>query len=351
MMKKIVVKIGSSVIAPCGRLDRALVRAIVKDILKAEHDGAKIILVSSGAIASGLNSLGLKKKPQEIHSLMAISAFGQIILMDAFNEQFRKCERRCAQILLTWEDFDSRRRFMNIRKTIDKLLEMGIVPIVNENDVISCEEIRFGDNDRISALLADLVGAQQLIILSDVEGLLEGKDVVKEVVKIDSKIASLVKTKGKTHTSGGMATKLEAAKITSACGIRTTIAYGRKKDIISRIAGGDRIGTLFLPAEKKDKARKRWIASKMMRGVIYIDSGAGEALLYKGKSLLNVGIFRIEGLFKKGDAVRVADQEGNILGRGIVQYSYQELKTSAGKKLGKEVIHRDDFIKAGQGYC
>ncbi|MFA7676719.1 MAG: glutamate 5-kinase [Candidatus Omnitrophota bacterium] len=350
-MKKIVVKIGSSVIAPCGKLDKALIKSMVKDILKAERDAARIILVSSGAIASGLNSLGLKKRPGEIQTLMAVSAFGQIILMDAFNEQFRKYKKRCAQILLTWEDFDSRRRFMNIRKTIDRLLEMEVVPIVNENDVISCEEIRFGDNDRISALLADLIGAQRLIILSDVEGLLEGKEVVREVTKIDSKIISLVKREDKTHTSGGMATKLEAARITSACGIETIIANGHKKDIISRIVGGDRIGTLFLPAQKKDKARKRWIASKMMRGVICIDSGAKEALLYKGKSLLNVGISGIEGLFKKGDAVKISDQEGNILGRGIVQYSYQELKSCAGKKLGKEVIHRDDFIKVDQGCC
>ena len=170
-MKKIVVKIGSSVIAPGGRLDAALISHLAKDILDCEEQGYKIILVSSGAISSGMNALGIKRRPQNSHALMALSSFGQILLMDLINARFKKYGRRCSQILLTWDDFDNRKRYNNIRKTIEALFSMGIVPVVNENDAVSGEEISFGDNDRLSALVAGLVGAERLIILSDVEGL------------------------------------------------------------------------------------------------------------------------------------------------------------------------------------
>ncbi|MCK4912561.1 MAG: glutamate 5-kinase, partial [Candidatus Omnitrophica bacterium] len=191
--KKIVVKIGSSVIAPKGKLDSSLVLQLVKDILLVEKKGYKVILVSSGAIACGLNQLKLKKRPKSIHTLMAISSLGQIILMDMFNNKFKKYKRNCAQILLTWDDFDIRQRYINISKTIVELLAINIIPIINENDVVSHEEIGIGDNDRLSAKVSDLIGAQQLIILSDIEGLLDGKRLVKEVARIDNNIRALVK--------------------------------------------------------------------------------------------------------------------------------------------------------------
>lgn len=350
-MKRIVVKIGSSVIAPGGRLASRLIFRLVKDILAVGQGGYEVILVSSGAIACGLNALGHKKKPQDIHSLMAISSLGQIILMDIFNDNFKKYKRMCAQVLLTWEDFDNRKRFMNIRKTIDKLLKMNIIPVINENDVISYEEIRFGDNDRLSALVADLVGAQWLIMLSDVEGLLDGNTVVKEVIDIDENIASLAKKEDKTHTSGGMITKIEAARIATSSGIKTVIAYGCKDRVISRLVNGEAVGTLFLPSKKVNKARKRWIASKIIKGSICIDDGAKEAFLNKGKSLLSVGIIDVEGCFKRGDAVLIVDKEKMVLGRGIVHYSFEELKGLGRKKLGQEVIHRDNFAKAVGEWC
>jgi len=349
-MKKIVVKIGSSIIVSKGKLDSGLVSRLVKDILSVEREGYKVILVSSGAIACGLNQLKLKKRPQDMYILMAISSLGQIILMDVFSAKFKKHKRTCAQVLLTWDDFDNRKRYVNIRKTIGELLILGAIPIINENDVVSHEEIGIGDNDRLSAFVADLIGAEQLIILSDIEGLLDGERLVKEVVQINDKIKALVKKQDKTHTKGGMDTKLEAATKANLSGIRTIIANGRKKDVISRIIKGDGIGTLFLPSQKIEKSRKRWIDSKQIKGTITIDDGAKEALLNKGKSLLAVGITEFTSGFNKGDAVIVVDKEEVALGCGLVNYSSEDLKKSKPKRFGKEVIHRDDFVKAVQGW-
>lgn len=345
-MKKVVVKIGSSFIAPKGKLDDRLISSLVKDILSIEKKGYKVVLVSSGAIACGLDKLGYKRKPQDIVSLMAISSLGQIVLMDVFNDRFKKYRRMCAQILLTWDDFDNRKRFMNVRKTLEKILAMNIIPIINENDAVSYEEIRLGDNDCISARVADLIGAQMLIILSDVEGLLDGESLVKEVSRIDSHILSLAKQEEKTHTAGGIITKLKAAGIAMSAGIKTVIANGRQKEVISRVVSGQAIGTTFLPYERTGKARKRWIIfSKKPKGTIFIDSGAQDAILHKGKSLLGVGILNCEGDFRCGDAVGVTDSQGSLLGYGIINYDSENIKQAKGKKLEREVIHRDNFVK------
>jgi glutamate 5-kinase len=346
-MRRIVVKIGSSVIAPKGKLDSGLVASLLEDVLSVEKKGYKTIIVSSGAIACGLEKLGYKKKPQDTYALMAISSLGQILLMDTFNEKFRKYKRMCAQVLLTWDDFDIRRRFMNIRKTIDKLLAMDIIPIINENDAVSYEEIRLGDNDCISARVADLSQAEWLIMLSDVEGLLDGDRLVREVPDIDPRTISLARKEDKTHTSGGMETKLQAAKIAVSSGVKTVIAYGRKKQVLSRIVGGDSVGTYFSPSANPQRARKRWILfSKKIKGRVFIDKGAEEALLHKGKSLLAPGITRIEGIFKSGDAVGVLSDEGALIGYGIVSYDCDALKEARKRRFEREIIHRDDFVKA-----
>lgn len=355
--KKIIVKVGSSIIAPKGKLDSKLVSQLVKDILTVEKKGYKVVMVSSGAIACGLNKLGFKKRPQDTHSLMAISSLGQSILMDVYSDKFKKHKKKCAQILLTWDDFDNRKRFINIRKTIDKLLFMDIIPIINENDAVAFEEIGVGDNDRISSFVTDLLEAELLIILSDVEGLLDGEKLVKKVDKINSDIMSLAKKEDKTHTKGGMFTKLEAAKIAISSGAKTVIGYGRKKNIISDLINGKQIGTLFSPLQNKDKARKRWISlrhsqQKQSTGTIKIDDGARDALLYKGKSLLNVGIISIEGSFEKSDVVGISDKENVVLGCGIANYSASELKAFFKKRLEKPVIHRDNFTKVNKyGEC
>ena len=348
--KKIIVKIGSSVIAPKGKLDSDLVSRLLKDIISIEREGYKVILVSSGAIACGLNQLKLNKKPKDMHTLMAISSLGQIALMDAFNAEFKKHKRICAQVLLTWDDFDNRKRFVNIRKTIEKLLTIGAIPIINENDVVSHEEIGIGDNDRLSAFVADLIGAEQLIILSDIEGLLDGERLVKEVAQIDDKIRALVKKQDKTYTKGGMDTKLEAATKANLSGIKTIIANGRKKGVISRIVKGDGIGTLFLPSQKIEKSRKRWIDSKQIKGVVTIDDGAKNALLNEGRSLLGVGIRKVTSGFNKGDAVVVVDSQGETVGCGLVNYSSDDFNKAKTKRFEKEVIHRDNFVKIAQGW-
>jgi glutamate 5-kinase len=306
----------------------------------------KIILVSSGAIACGANKLGFSRKPNDTAALMALASLGQIILMDAYTAQFKKHKKSCAQILLTWDDFNDRRRFLNAKNTINKLLSLGITPIINENDAISFDEIKFGDNDRLSALVGDLVRAQTLIILSDVPGLMDREKIINTVTKIDEKISSLVRAKGKALTSGGMATKLEAGKIATCSGIKMIIASGHEQRVISRIVKGENLGTTFLPSEAIAKARKRWIAfSKKIKGKIYIDFGAKEAILNAGRSLLCVGIIKTEQDFKRGDSVEILDEAGNILGCGLVNYSSEELANCRTKKFEKEVVHRDNFVK------
>ncbi|MFA5272123.1 MAG: glutamate 5-kinase [Candidatus Omnitrophota bacterium] len=345
-MKKIVVKVGSSVIAPAGNLDHKLIANIIADIIETEKSGYKIILVSSGAIACGASKLGLKKRPQDAHSLMAIASLGQIILMDAYQTAFKKHDKLCAQILLTWDDFDNRKRFLNARATLDKLLNMNVIPVVNENDAIASDEIKFGDNDKLAALVSVLAGAEKTIILSDVEGLLDEKGQVKTIPeKMNADLYKLVKNKEGQFTSGGMVAKLKAAEIASKTGTNLYIAYGGEAGIIESIVKGEQKGTCFLPNVKIEKARKRWIAlSKKIKGKIWIDDGAKEAILNKGKSLLCVGIIKTEHEFKKGDSVEVLDANGNILGCGLVHYSSHELADCRNKKFAKEAIHRDNFV-------
>ncbi|MDD4183227.1 MAG: glutamate 5-kinase [Candidatus Omnitrophica bacterium] len=345
-MKKIVVKVGSSIIAPSGKLNNSLVEALVKDVLETQKLGSKVVLVTSGAIACGADKLKFSKKPSDTAALMALASVGQIILMDAYTAEFKKHKRACAQILLTWDDFDNRKRFLNAKNTINKLLSLDITPIINENDAISFDEIKFGDNDRLSALVGDLVRAQTLLILSDVEGLMDKGKIINTVPKIDEKISSLVTAKNKAFTSGGMLTKLEAGKIATCSGITMIIASGHTEGVISRIAKGEDLGTTFLAQDAIGKARKRWIAfSKKVKGKIYVDNGAKEAILNAGRSLLCVGITKTEQDFKRGDSVEVLDESGKVLGCGLVNYSSEELANCRTKKFEKEVIHRNNFVK------
>jgi len=344
-MKKVVIKIGSSIVAPRGKIDEGFVSSFIKDIVSLEKQGRKIVIVSSGAIACGIDKLGFKRKPQNIAILMALASIGQIALMDIYAKYLKKHKKKCAQVLLTWDDFNDRRRYLNARNTIEKLLEFKILPIINENDTISSEEIRFGDNDRLSALLSDLIGAKTLIILSDVDGLYSEEGLIKRVDKIDKRIMGMAGRVDEAYTSGGMVTKLEAAKIATSSGIRTIIANGRIKSIVPRLVKGESIGTVFMPCSPIARARKRWIAfSRKKRGKIFVDKGAKSALLSHNKSLLAVGITGVEGSFTKGDAVDVLDDEGKVIGCGIIDYSSDEIKETKGKKLVREAIHRDNFV-------
>ncbi|MFA7115015.1 MAG: glutamate 5-kinase [Candidatus Omnitrophota bacterium] len=349
-MKKVVIKIGSSVIAPSGKLDAGLIENIVKDIITLEAKGYKVVIVTSGAISCALEKMGYKRKPNDMHSLMALSSIGQIKLMRVFSEKFKKYKRFCSQILLTWDDFDNRKRFFNVKETIEKLFVMKVIPVINENDAVSYNEIRFGDNDRLSALVADLICADRLIILSDVEGLLADGKVLHEVREMSAQTFALVKQKKETHTSGGMLTKLQAVGIAVSSGITAYIAYGRTKNIISKIMKDEAIGTKFYPLQKACRARKRWIAfGKKPKGSICVDEGAKTAILEKGKSLLSAGIIKVSGKFSKNDAVHIIGKDGALIGYGIVNYDSGDIVIKS--KLRNEVIHRDNFTSAIHDWC
>ena len=346
MAKRVVVKIGSSIIAPFGKIDIKIITQLAKDISYLKSKGVNLALVSSGAVACGLGSLGFRRRMKDLNTLMAAASLGQVMLMDIYAGIFKKYKISCGQILLTWDDFDNRRRYLNARATINKLFSLGVIPIINENDAISTEEIKFGDNDHLSALVADLIGADTLIILSDVEGLSHNGKIIRVVDDINENILKMAKKENKEYTCGGMFTKIQSAKIAVSAGIRTVIALGKKKGVIRDIANGYNVGTEFVPTKVISRSRKRWIAfGKLVKGKLYIDKGAQEAIINQGKSLLFVGVKKVEGKFVKADAVDVLNEEGVVLGRGLVNYSSQELKTKNRHQLKEEVIHRDNFAK------
>lgn len=345
--KRIVVKIGSSLFYKNGRIDALRLYDIVSNIGSLLlNEKKEVIIVSSGAIALGMSAIKLKSRPKELSVLQAVAAIGQNALMDNYSNAFVKYGITCAQVLLTWEDFDGRRRYLNAKNTLLKLLELGAIPVINENDTISTDEIRFGDNDRLSALVASLISADLLIILSDVPGLLDrNKNLVKFVDEITPQIRALACPTDKQGCVGGMVTKIEAARMAVGSGIPCVIAKGDEAGIISRIAikpdaGGN--WTLFRPG-KGQTARKHWIAfGTKPKGKISVDEGAKNALLNK-KSLLSVGITHCEGGFESGDIVSVFDQDGHELARGKAAFSCKQLSKFKGSRIDKEVIHRDNI--------
>lgn len=358
--KKIVVKIGTKVITTKDRtLDTARMKDLVCQIAGVTQEGADVVLVTSGAIGSGLALLGLKKRPADLASLQATAAIGQNRLMQVYSELFRPFKMHVGQMLLTQEDFNDRARYLNIKHTINKLLEHEAVPIINENDTVATEEIKCGDNDRLSCLVADLWGADLLILLTDVDGLLDGEgNVITEVSEITHEIARLG---GKSHCdlgTGGMATKIEAARSAVRAGVDCMIANGAARDVIRRIVRGDAgIGTAFRHGEGKFLARKRWIAfSSRPKGGIRVDAGAKAALTEKDSSLLASGIILLDGQFRRGDVVRIEDELGREIARGVTNYSALDLakikgmKTSSfktilgGGKMPDEVVHKDNLV-------
>lgn len=344
--KRIVVKIGSSLLyCEKTKLDCSLVSEISRQVSALAKQGAEVVLVSSGAIAMGMSLLGLESRPRELSYLQAAASLGQNELMDVYRGFFRKEGLNCAQLLLTWEDFNDRGRYLNAKNTLLTLLKLHSIPIINENDTVSTEEIKFGDNDRLSALVSSLISADILIILSDVEGLLDrNKKVIPLVDEISPAIKSLACPTDKKTCVGGMVTKLEAAKIAMGSGIPCVIANGRKKDIIlSAINEPLGCGTLFLP-KKGLKAREHWIAfSARPKGKVTVDDGAKEALLNK-KSLLSVGVVASEGDFDAGDIVALRDKTSAEFARGKINLGSRELDKAKGKRLDKEIIHRDNIV-------
>jgi glutamate 5-kinase len=345
-----VIKVGSSLLCSDeDSLDFKIFRDLAAQVVSLVKAGKEVLIVSSGAIALGMHKLGLKERPKELYNLQAAAAVGQHELMNTYRRFFRgifaKDEIHGAQVLLTWEDFNDRRRYLNAKNTLFALLKYGTVPIINENDTVSTDEIKFGDNDQLSARVASIVSADILIILSDVDGLLDkDKTLVRVVEKITPQIKALACPTHKKTCVGGMLTKIEAAKIAIDSGIPCVIANGRKKDIILAVLKEpEKQGTLFLP--RKGLAEKeRWIAfGTKPRGKIMVDEGAKNALLNK-KSLLSVGVIGIEGTFECGDVVSLTDKHCLEFARGKVRVSSKHLDKVKGKRSDKEVIHCDNIV-------
>jgi len=350
-IKRIVIKVGSSVVATYAMKPRAAqFRSLVDQISLLRKRGIDVVLVSSGAIVLGMGELKLRSRPGDLASLQALAAIGQTILMRTYSELFKKVKATCAQVLLTWDDFDARQRYNNARSTLNALLERKVIPIVNENDTISTDEIKFGDNDKLSAFVACLANADLLLILSDVEGLydLKGseKRIFEEIKEITHEIEGLAGGSQNKHVSkGGMSTKLEAVKIATHSNIPCIIANGETKNVLSRILKGERIGTFFVEKAEKLIARRHWISfGAKPKGRLYVDEGAKKALLDGGKSLLLPGIRKWDGHFNADDVVVVCDEKGDEIARGITDYSVSDLHKTEEKRNKREVIHRDNLV-------
>ncbi|OIO39358.1 MAG: glutamate 5-kinase [Candidatus Omnitrophica bacterium CG1_02_49_10] len=364
--RRIVVKLGSRVLTG-GRsaLDESLIDGISAEVCALIDKGIKVCIVSSGAIAAGMHALGFKKRPASLPHLQASAAIGQSQLMKLYEKSFAKRGRLVAQVLLTREDLEIRSRYLNARNTIFTLIDAHITPIINENDTVSVEEIKFGDNDILSCQISNLINADLLLLLTDVEGLFKGRpgssaELIRKVDKITHDIECAVSdTCTGGISSGGMASKLKAAKIATSCGTAVVIANGREKRVIGRIVGGEDIGTSFVRAENKIACKKQWIAfSGRAKGKVVIDKGAEEALVSNHKSLLAKGIVSARGKFDAADVVDILNKDDKPLARGISNYSSDEIERIKGHASNKiesvlgykyydEVIHRDNLVIMG----
>jgi glutamate 5-kinase len=347
--KRIVVKAGSKVLVQrTGRPDRRRLGLLVHDLAALEHAGRELAFVSSGAVGAGLEALGLKTRPKEIPDLQMAAAVGQSRLMSLYDELFGKEKCHIGQVLLTHDALKHRERHLNARNTLLNLIAHRIIPIINENDAISTEEIKFGDNDVLAALVAILVDADALVLLSTTDGLRDETDRrVSYIEEVDESVLSLVCDEKNHLSTGGMASKLKSAQIAAQNGIPVVIANGRKTGVLTRIFQGKDEGTLLLPKAGNMSKRKRWIAFfNRAEGHLVVDAGAAEAL-QKGKSLLPVGVKSIEGSFSMGAMVSIQTKDGEQIARGLVEYSSDEIEAMKGQKTTEksgEVIHRDNMV-------
>jgi len=362
-IKRVVVKIGSSVISDESGLNAAMLDALCHDVDQLRKRGLEVILVSSGAVAAGKADLGVRGRPHTIPLKQAAAAIGQSRLMRAYKERLRPMGHLVAQVLLTRDDLANRRRYLNARNTLMTLLEHGAIPIINENDTVVVDEIRFGDNDNLSAMTTNLVEAGLLVMLSDVDGLFDRdparhKDaqLLPVVERISEEIEAMAGGSSSDLGTGGMATKIKAAKRATLCGAAAVIMNGRTPGNLLRLFDGVELGTYFLPARGRLAARKHWIAfTKKPRGKLLLDQGAIRAVVERGKSLLPSGISGVEGGFERGDAVRLCNLDGAEFARGVVNYTQAELLRIIGRnsseiekilgyKYGDEVVHRDNLV-------
>ena len=346
--QRIVIKIGSSLLKNAQITDQIIAQiAALVNSAESKHLKREVILVSSGAVAYGMGILGLKSRPTKLSHLQAAASLGQSQLMELYKQRFAAYKIKCAQILLTWDDFDDRNRYLNAKNTLQVLLNWGSLPIINENDTVSVDEIKFGDNDRLAALVANLIDADILIILSDVDGFIDPKtsEVIPLINKINNSIEKLASSSDKATSVGGMKTKLSAAKIAMQSQIPCLIVNGKKNNILDfALRDPCSAGTLFVPVDISISARKKWfVFCARPKGKICVDNGAKNALL-AGKSLLPVGVVGFEGNFMAGDIIEVTDKQGVSFARGKVNCSSRDLENIKGKQKMKEVVHCDNLV-------
>ncbi len=362
--RRIVVKVGSSLVTNEGRgLDEGAIRQWSQQLAALVQEGRELIMVSSGAVAEGMKRLGWRTRPKEIHELQAAAAVGQMGLVQMYETQLRACGVGSAQVLLTHADLADRERYLNARSTLLTLLQLGVVPVINENDTVVNDEIKFGDNDTLGALVANLVEADVLIILTDQKGLYTAdprRDPQARFVHVaragDPALEAMAGGAGSGIGKGGMITKILAAKRAAGSGASTVIAWGREPDVLLRLSRGEAIGTALVAQTAKHQARKRWISDHLqLRGAVLVDDGAVSKIVGEGKSLLPIGMTAVEGEFSRGDVIAVRDARGAEIARGLANYASSEARLLCRKSssdferlLGyvgePEMIHRDNLV-------
>ncbi|WP_283744872.1 glutamate 5-kinase [Sideroxydans sp. CL21] len=362
--KRIVVKVGSSLVTNQGTgLDMDALGNWAQQIATLRTQGCEVVLVSSGAIAEGMQRLGWKQRPSAVHELQAAAAVGQMGLVQAYESCFRWHQLNAAQVLLTHADLADRERYLNARSTLRTLLKLGVIPIINENDTVVTDEIKFGDNDTLGALVANLIEADALVILTDQDGLYTAdprKDTGATLISValagDATLEAMAGGAGSHIGRGGMITKVLAAKRAARSGAHTVIASGHERDVLPRLLQGESIGTLLTAAALSLDARKQWLADHLqVSGRISLDAGAVKALRVDGKSLLSIGVTQISGEFQRGAVVAILDESGRDIARGLANYNADEARSIAGKASGEiesilgyvdepELIHRDNLV-------
>lgn len=354
-VRRVVVKIGTGVLTTNGTIDLSILQGITDDCATLIARGLEVVIVSSGAIALGVKALGYPEKPKSMDALQACAAAGQGSLIRLWSEAFAKHQKVVAQVLLIHSDFADRKRFLNARRALAELCRRGAVAVINENDTVSVDEIAFGDNDALSAQVANVTNADLLVMLSVAPALLDGEERVPMVHPMDTHIESFIRTGTSSGGKGGMATKVHAGRAAASVGAAAVITAGREPNALLKVLDGEDVGTLFVPAVERMASRKHWIAHTLRpRGTLMLDEGATLAMS-SGKSLLPSGIVEVIGEFAQGDPVDLAKPNGTVFARGLSTYDSDELKAIKGKKsseiqavlgyhLGDEVVHVDDLV-------
>ncbi len=363
--KRWVIKIGSALLTNEGRgLDKQAIKGWVEQMaaLNKQYD-LELVLVSSGSVAEGMIRLGWKKRPSEIYKLQAAAAVGQMGMIQTYESFFQKHALHTAQILLTHDDLVNRQRYLNARSTLRSLIDLNVIPVINENDTVTTDEFKFGDNDTLASLVANLIEADTLIILTDQQGLCDQDPRLNPDAKLitearagDPNLLAMASNTGGVLGCGGMLTKLKAARLAARSGTKTILASGKLENVLLEIADGKSVGTLLKPVQEPLAARKQWLASHLkMQGKLYLDNGAVEVLRNSGKSLLSIGVVKVQGKFSRGEMVACIDDAGNEIARGLVNYNSVETKKILGHPSGKieailgyvdepELIHRDNLV-------